>query len=56
VGNLYEETIPKEATIGEVGQVITLTHVPQTVMLDRTYVEPVVFPQDYLFVPNRCRT
>ncbi|MCI0728561.1 MAG: hypothetical protein L0332_17830 [Chloroflexi bacterium] len=42
----YEEEIRlEESVIGEVGQITTLTHTPQTVILSRSYQNPVVFAQ-----------
>jgi nitrous oxidase accessory protein NosD len=44
----YEAATPAlgEIVIGEVGQITdTLTHVPQTIVLTRSYAEPVVFAQ-----------
>ncbi|MCP4593679.1 MAG: hypothetical protein GY842_23330, partial [bacterium] len=47
IGGYYEVT---EATIGEVGYIDdTLTHSPQTIVLDHSYVNPVVFAQPISF-------
>lgn len=37
--------IAPQVAIGEVGQVTNLTHVPQTILLERQYSNPVVFAQ-----------
>ena len=46
VGRYYEQMVPQQTTVGEIGQINnTLTHVTQTVVLSRRYVNPVVFAQ-----------
>jgi len=48
-GELRTLSFATEAIVGEVGQVTNLTHTPQTVVLSRPYVDPVVFarPSSY---------
>ena len=46
---LLHQTSPTETIIGEVGRVATLTHVPQVILLDHTYRNPVVFAQPASF-------
>jgi hypothetical protein len=53
VGNHYEHFTPQEAVIGEVGQIDdALTDSPQTVILSRSYANPVVFAQPLSYDGN----